>query len=124
MADVMKLCARSTRPRHRGCPPWIVLEFAPRNARSAARLAPVGIRVSQRDSASAFANCGHTVTYVGGDAPQQCLYSITSSAMASSVGGMLRSSDLAVLILMASSNLVGCMTGRSEGFSPVRTRAA
>ena len=33
-------------------------------ARSAARLAPVGIHVSQRDAASAFANCGHTVAYV------------------------------------------------------------
>ena len=45
--------------------PWIVLEFAPRDARSAATLAPVSIRVSQRNAASAFANCGHTVAYVG-----------------------------------------------------------
>jgi hypothetical protein len=40
-------------------------------------------------------------------------YSITSSASASSVGGTVRSSLFAVLRLITSSNLVGCMTGRS-----------
>jgi hypothetical protein len=41
-------------------------------------------------------------------------YSITSSARASSVGGTSRPS--------ASSNLVGCCTGRSAGFSPLSMR--
>jgi hypothetical protein len=49
-------------------------------------------------------------------------YSITSSARASSVGGTSRPSALAVLRLMTSSNLVGCATGRSPGFSPLRMR--
>ena len=52
------------------------------------------------------------------------LHSITSSARASSVGGQLRPSALAVLRLMTSSNLVGCRTGRSAGFSPLRMRPA
>ncbi len=40
-------------------------------------------------------------------APQQkCVYSITSSAMASSVGGISRPIALAVLRLMTNSNLV------------------
>ena len=51
-------------------------------------------------------------------------YSITSSARASSEGGTSRPSALAVLRLMDSSNLVGCMTGRSAGFSPLRMRPA
>ena len=45
-------------------------------------------------------------------------HSITSSARASSVGGMSRPSALAVLRLMTSSNLVGCTTGRSAAFRP------
>ena len=49
-------------------------------------------------------------------------YSITSSAMASSVGGTSRPSVLAVLRLITSSNLVDCITGRSAGFSPLRIR--
>src|SRR5215467_10210744 len=49
-------------------------------------------------------------------------HSITSSAMASSPGGKLRPNILAVLRLITNSNLVGCMTGRSAGFSPLRIR--
>jgi hypothetical protein len=49
---------------------------------------------------------------------------ITSSAVASSVSGMVRPSALAVFMLMTSSNLVGNMTGRSAGFSPLRIRLA
>jgi hypothetical protein len=49
-------------------------------------------------------------------------YSITSSAMASTPGGMFKLSVLAVLRLMINSNLVGCRTGRSAGFSPLRIR--
>src|SRR5216683_4443181 len=49
-------------------------------------------------------------------------YSITTSASASSFAGMSRRSAFAVLRLMINSNLVGCTTGRSAGFSPLRIR--
>ena len=51
------------------------------------------------------------------------VYSITSSARASRVGGIARPSALAVLRLMASSYLVAACTGRSLGFAPRRMRA-
>ena len=50
-------------------------------------------------------------------------YSITSSARASSMGGMVRPSARAVGRLITKSNLVDCTTGRSIGFSPFRMRA-
>src|SRR5262245_7756663 len=51
-------------------------------------------------------------------------HSITSSAMASSFDGISRPSALAVLRLITRSNLLDCTTGRSLGFSPLRTRPA
>ena len=54
---------------------------------------------------------------------KQHLYSITSSARASTDGGISRPSALAVLWLMTSSYLVGVCTGRSAGFSPLRMRS-
>src|SRR5712691_6886320 len=45
-------------------------------------------------------------------------YSITSSAVASRVGGTARPSILAVEALMTNSNLVDCTTGKSAGFAP------
>jgi hypothetical protein len=53
---------------------------------------------------------------------KQHRYSITSSASASNVGGKSRPSAFAVERLMTISNFVGCATGRSAGFSPLRTR--
>ena len=47
-------------------------------------------------------------------------YWITSSAVASSVSGMVRPSAFAVLRLITSSNLVDCTTGRSAGLAPLR----
>ncbi len=47
-------------------------------------------------------------------------YSITLSALPSSNGGMVTPSALAVLRLITSSNLVGCCTGSSVGFAPLR----
>src|SRR5262249_54313293 len=47
-------------------------------------------------------------------------HSITSAAVASSIGGTSRPSALAVLRLMTSSNLIGCTTGRSAGLAPLR----
>ena len=64
----MVICA----PRERGCLGRARSQGGggarcPRGVRpDQARLAPVGIRVSQGDAASAFANCGLTVAYVGG----------------------------------------------------------
>src|SRR6516162_9699031 len=51
-------------------------------------------------------------------------HSITSSAIASSDGGTLKRSARAVLRLITSSNLVGCITGKSAGLAPLRIRAA
>jgi hypothetical protein len=51
---------------------------------------------------------------------QKCLYSITSSARASTVGGRVRPSALAVLRLIVSSKRSGCWTGSSPGFVPCR----
>src|SRR5262245_48933267 len=50
-------------------------------------------------------------------------HSITSSARASTAGGISRPSTLAVLRLITSSYLVGACTGRSAGFSPLRMRS-
>ena len=50
-------------------------------------------------------------------------HSITSSARASSVGGISRPSALAVFRLTTSLYLVGACTGRSAGFSPLRMRS-
>ena len=54
-------------------------------------------------------------------APQQsAFYSITSSARASSDGGMVKPSAFAVFRLITNWNLVGRSTGSSDGFSPFR----
>ena len=50
-------------------------------------------------------------------------YSITSSARASSIGGISSPSAFAVLRLITSSYLVGASTGKSAGFSPLRMRS-
>ena len=56
---------------------------------------------------------------------QQILpYSITLSAVDSSVGGTGIPSILAVWALMASSNFVACTTGKSAGFAPLIMRPA
>src|SRR5262249_39767976 len=56
----------------------------------------------------------------GGHPPH---HSITSSARASSVGGISRPSALAVLRLITNSYLVGYCTGKSAGLSPLRMRS-
>ena len=53
---------------------------------------------------------------------KQPLYSITSSAVASSCGGTVRSSIMAVWALITSSNLLDCTTGKSAGLAPLRMR--
>jgi hypothetical protein len=49
-------------------------------------------------------------------------HSITSSAAASNEGETSRPSAFAVFRLITSWNLIGCMAGRSKGFSPLRIR--
>jgi hypothetical protein len=49
---------------------------------------------------------------------KRLLYSITVSARPSSVGGIVRPIDFAVLRLITSSNVVGCSIGISLGFAP------
>ena len=51
------------------------------------------------------------------------LYSITSVAVANSVDGTVRPSVLALFMFMTMSNLVGCSTGRSDGFAPLISRS-
>jgi hypothetical protein len=46
--------------------------------------------------------------------------SITSSALANSVGGISTPNAFAVLRLISNSNFVGCRTGKSFGFEPLR----
>ena len=48
------------------------------------------------------------------------LHSIVSSASESRLSEILMPSALAVLRLITVSNLVGCSTGRSAGFAPLR----
>ena len=50
------------------------------------------------------------------------LYSITSSAVASSEGGTVRPSMRAVSVLMTISNLLACNTGKSDALAPLRMR--
>jgi hypothetical protein len=57
----------------------------------------------------------HAVRQIG-------IHSINTSARPDSDSGMVMPSVLAVLRLMYSSTLVACCTGRSAGFSPLRTR--
>src|SRR5262249_43463682 len=52
------------------------------------------------------------------------VHSITSSARASSVGGISNPMRLAVLRLITSSNFVDWMTGKSAGLAPLRMRPA
>src|SRR5262245_7035794 len=47
-------------------------------------------------------------------------HSITSSARARILSGMVSSSVLEVLRLITNSNLTDCITGRSAGFAPLR----
>src|SRR5207248_1981850 len=52
--------------------------------------------------------------------PEVPFHSITSSARAITDGGTVRPSVLAALRFTTSSNLIGCSTGRSAGFAPLK----
>ena len=83
--------------------------------------APAGLKNFAHELEGTFFN---NICQTRTHAPQPTeSYSITSSARASSVGGTVKPSALAVLRLIASSYLVGACTGRSAGFSPLRMRS-
>src|SRR5262245_24972679 len=66
--------------------------------------------------------CGATRDVRFGPIADSALHqlSINSSARSSTVGGIVRPSALAVFRLIMSSNLVGCSTGISPGFEPLK----
>src|SRR4029453_6787111 len=63
---------------------------------------------------------GEEASSYGADEESPIHHSITWSARCSSEGGILSPMALAVLRLITSSNVVGCSTGRSAGFAPLR----
>jgi hypothetical protein len=101
----------------------------------------VGKRLSERRDATVFverhehADAPHSLTLLRPrhnwprrHAPEprderSAFHWITSSAVASSVSGMVRPRALAVLRLMTSSYLTGACTGSSAVFSPLRMRS-
>jgi hypothetical protein len=101
----------------------------PRQLGSASRMHLTGVSLAshrQPRDASPHSRAGggavHSITSGLMQRSKQHLHSITSSAIARMPGGMVRPSALAALRLITSSNLVGRITGRSAGFSPLRTR--
>ena len=82
------------------------------SAKRHVRFTPNSGHVQRNQRCPLCANSGHRTAY-----------SITSSARASSEGGTVRPSALAVLRFITSSYLVGACTGRSLGFSPLRMRS-
>ena len=111
------ICTAEIPTRAQQRPPVVAfLHSGLRSGYEAARMTtpdPVRHRIRKEDDASAKMQRDK----------QTMPYSITSSARASSVGGTVRPSALAVLRLIASSYLVGACTGRSDGFSPFRIRS-
>src|SRR6266516_1920518 len=71
-----------------------------------------------------FQGALHDVAVVPSTAHALQLHSITSSASASSDGGTVRPSALAVLRLMTNSYCAARQIGKSAGFAPLRIRAA
>ena len=75
----------------------------------------------RRDAKLRDRSCTHKTRQQPGDLRFDAnAHSTTSSARASSVGGMVRLRVFAVFRLTISSNLVGCCTGSSAGFAPFR----
>ena len=71
----------------------------------------------------ARAESGHAAAPPSSVMNSRLSHSITSSAVASNDGGTVRPRAFAVLTLNTNSYLVGCWTGRSAGFSPLRIRS-
>src|SRR5205823_3942880 len=82
---------------------------------------PAADRVNVRESS--FAEAFNGLLQQNLPSTDMAVYSITSSARASSEGDTVRSSALAVLRLTANSNFVGISTGSSLGFLPRNIRS-
>jgi hypothetical protein len=93
--------------------------FASRLAKSDDRSTSASPR--KRPSCCVTANCREGPTRDSRSAATKFHHSITSSARAKSVGGIVNPSALAVFRLMTSSNLTVCWTGRSAGLAPLRS---
>src|SRR5437899_5513506 len=63
---------------------------------------------------------GRSPCLKGANRRHHSIHSITSSAVASNDAGTVSPSSLAVLRLRTNSNCVGCITGISAGFAPLR----
>jgi hypothetical protein len=91
-------------------------------------IAPIFVGGSRRRTAAARAETPANRQTPGATGPKSmrdelaASHSITSSASASSCGGISTSNAFAVARLITSSNLAPSSTGRSPGFSPLRIR--
>jgi hypothetical protein len=91
-----------------------------RRTRCSGRLDQIGCEEGERDR---HVDLAEAALLARGNNGSWWLYSITSSASASIVGGRSRPRAFAVLRLITNSNLVGCSTGRSAGLAPLRIRS-
>jgi hypothetical protein len=100
-------------------PPLVILDAVARRAgqRGLVRFAPKATEVLRCRKASLCA-----ISDIGA-LRKPADYSITSSAVASSVAGTVSPSAFAIFKLSTSSYLVGACTGRSAGLSPLRMRS-
>src|SRR5262249_41138869 len=76
----------------------------------------------ERAAIAPYTLCHGTEPVVSSAAMSSQNYSITSSAVASRVGGTLKPSILAGPAVMTNSNLFGCTTGKSAALAPLRMR--
>jgi hypothetical protein len=120
---LVRACPPPRRPRGHGarrvrlCPPYACCNSPAGGCNHlASAIAPEETPIVHRSRERKCGSKGATV------ARTPISYSITSSAMASSCGGTSIPSVLPVCRLMTNSNLVGRITGSSEGFSPLRMR--
>ena len=111
---------------------WLAVFAAPacRRNRPVTVAQPDGIRVRYRVNTGrahswlARPSLTHSVILPPQYTALRKSHSITWSARADSVGEISSPSDFAVFKLMTNWYLVGCTTGRSLGFSPLRMRPA
>jgi hypothetical protein len=88
------------------------------------RLGPCPLELQKADMAKKLGELGPTCPLRAKSGhlrrSKRYCYSITSSARAIIVPGMVMPSSFAVARLMTSSNFVGCSIGNSPGFAPRR----
>ena len=105
VAAIVRLC-RSGHPRSRS-PPWCMHR-------------PMSALERITDSSQTSRHVRKVPTTDSRSAANKSHHSITSSARAKRVGGIVSPSALAVIRLMTSSTLVLCWIGRSAGLAPLR----